>query len=101
MNKSLAALLGIGACAAACAAALIIPAMIGVGGLGLGAALSGASLELGIMVALATAGLAVFLVRRKRKSARVAPLQRQDHGHSCAADGSCGCGPEMGRTAGR
>ncbi len=96
MNKSLAAIFGIGACAAACAAALIVPAAIGGGGLGLGAALSGASLELGIVVAATAAGLAIFLLRRQRPAARVTPLSVDTH--AFAADGSCGCGPQMGRT---
>lgn len=99
MNKSLVAMLGIGACAAACAAALIVPALIGVGGLGLGAALTGASLEVGIIVALAAIGLANFSVQRRKKSPAIAPLAREDHGTSCAADGSCGCSPRMRRTA--
>ena len=101
MNKSLGAILGIGACAAACAAALIVPALIGFGGLGIGAAISGASLELGVLVALAAAGLAVFLVRRRNTLATATHTADQGHGPSCAADGSCGCSPRMGRTPGQ
>lgn len=87
-NKGLAAI-GIGACAAACAGALALPAILGAGALGAGGTLavfSGTSVEV-VVCLLAVAAIAgmFFLWGRKAR----AQVTKQ----ACASDGSCGCNP--------
>jgi hypothetical protein len=87
-SKGLAAI-GIGACAAACAGALALPAMLGAGALGAGETLaifSGASVEVVVclIAAAAIAGVAFLWGRKTRAQATQ---------QACATDGACGCKP--------
>ena len=81
-NKTLTAL-GIGACAAACAAGLLVPALMAGGAAGLAGWLSfsgGADLVLCVAAAAIIAGAVYLLIRRSKAAA-------------CGADASCGCAP--------
>jgi hypothetical protein len=88
MKNNRMAVVGVGACVAACAGSLAIPALLGAGALGAGgtaAWFSGASSELVLclIAAVTLAGIAFSLGRR------TAPTSTA----SCAADGACGCNP--------
>jgi hypothetical protein len=87
-DKTLAGL-GIGACAAACAAGFLIPALIAGGAAGLAAwfSISGADILMCAVPAAFLAG-AAYLIHRRRKAA------------ACAADGSCGCDATAGTGGG-
>ncbi len=83
MNGKWMATIGIGACAAACSAGLLIPFLAGGSiALGLGAFLGG-KLEtlLCLAVFVAIAGVAFVFYRRRNNQ------------QACATDKSCGCGP--------
>ena len=87
MNNRFLAAAGIGACAAACAASLALPAILGAGALGAGsfaAFETGLGTEFLVLVAATLAAAGVFIWRRSRR-AEV----------TCASDGSCGCKPEQ------
>ena len=80
LRPSLPALGGLIACAACCAAPLVLPALLGAGATtGLGAWLFARGEWIGLVVLIAGAALAVGL-RRARAQAP-----------ACATDGSCGC----------
>ncbi len=81
--------LGIGACAAACAAGFLVPALMTGGAAGLAAwfSISGADILMCAALAAALAG-AAYLIHRRRKAA------------ACASDGSCRCEASAGRGGG-
>jgi hypothetical protein len=84
MNSKKLAILGVGACAAACTGAVLLPALVGAGivGAGGGAMALGASLETAALLAAAVAaGAGAMYLLQRRKAAQ----------HACPADGSCGC----------
>jgi hypothetical protein len=78
--------LGIGACAAACAAGFLVPALMTGGAAGLAAWFSISGADILMCTALAAAlGGAAYLIHRRRKAA------------ACAADNSCGCAASGGK----
>ena len=88
MNNRFLAAAGIGACAAACAASLALPAILGAGALGAGSLAAfetGLGTEFLVVVAAALAVTGAFIWRRSRRAKA-----------TCASDGSCGCKPAQG-----